>query len=387
METRNRADSSRLLRQVLTELVDAVLNSDRAADCNLELVDLINRKNDSIKRERRIADDVALALDSYMKEENIDLFKSYRDSILDFTRATLQAFEEKLIPLLDRDIDSKQQEMNSYRGKSVKAIEAFLSREPLPLLEWEIRLRYVDGGYEVRYICTSQKDLQYEFLLNSSEVEFLRTKLEAETLVKGIKLPARMGKTWVSKDPVIDFEKLDHYFLSAATLSSTNLVIYFASDEVNSSYMFHSSVSEDSSFLEIEYKDQMQTVNITSQPAMNSALNRDALTSLLSQIRVALLYLRDHKLRLSKLTLRDIDIISTMKVPDFFLTVLEILAPVISQEIALILNPSEVSVDQDQSIVTRDFLIQRLSLLGGRAETVSSLIGVPGLLDSFSGKS
>lgn len=387
METRNRADSSRLLRQVLTELVDAVLNSDRAADCNLELVDLINRKNDSIKRERRIADDVALALDSYMKEENIDLFKTYRDSILDFTRATLQAFEEKLIPLLDRDIDSKQQEMNSYRGKSVKAIEAFLSREPLPLLEWEIRLRYVDGGYEVRYICTSQKDLQYEFLLNSSEVEFLRTKLEAETLVKGIRLPARMGKTWVSKDPVIDFEKLDHYFLSAATLSSTNLVIYFASDEVNSSYMFHSSVSEDSSFLEIEYKDQMQTVNITSQPAMNSALNRDALTSLLSQIRVALLYLRDHKLRLSKLTLRDIDIISTMKVPDFFLTVLEILAPVISQEIALILNPSEVSVDQDQSIVTRDFLIQRLSLLGGRAETVSSLIGVPGLLDSFSGKS
>ncbi len=363
-----------------------MLSSDRAADCNLELVVLINRKNESIKRERRIADDVASALDSYIREENIDLFKTYRDSILDFTRATLQAFEEKLVPLLDRDIDSKQQEMNSYRAKSIKAMEAFLSREPLPLLEWEIRLRYVEGGYEVRYVCTSQKDLVYEFLLNASEVEFLKTKLEAETLVKGIKLPARMGKTWVSKDPVIDFEKLDHYYLSSAILSSTNLVITFASDEVGSSYMFHSSVSDDSSFLEIEYKDQMQSVNITSQPAMNSALNRDALMSLLGQIRVALLYLRDHKLRLSRLTLRDVDIISTMKVPDFFLTVLEILAPALSPEIASILNPTEVTVDQEHVAVTRDFLIQRLTLLGDRVETVSALIGVPGLLDSFSGK-
>lgn len=386
METRNRSENGRLIRQVLTELVDAVINSDHAADCSKELVDLENRKEESIKRERRIAEDIAGILDSYQKEENIDYFKMYRDSIVDYVRATLQAFEEKLVPALNADIDAKRQEQNAYRAKSVKAIEAFLSREPLPVVEWEIRLKYVDGGYEVRYMCTSQKDLEYEFLLNASEVEFLKSKMEADTLVKGIKLPARMGKTWVSKEPVIDFERLDHYFLSSAILSPTNLVITFVNDETSSEYRFHSSVSEDSSFLEIEYSDQLQTVNVTSQPAMNSYINREGLSSLLSQIRVALLYLRDHKLRLSRLTLRDVDVISTMKVTDFFYTVLEILSPQLTVETAAVLASGDESSEQEQGLVSRNFITQRLSLLGDRSETVSSLLGIPGFMDSLSRK-
>ncbi len=384
MESRNILEGAKLTRQVLTELIDAVVNSDRAADCSAELTDLQKRMEESIRRERDIYNQIAAVLDAYEKEEGMDQFTIYRDSILDHTRASLQGYEEKLIPALKADIDSKTQEMNSYRAKSTKAIEAFLSREPLPLLEWEIRLKYVDGGYEARYICTSQHDLQYEFLLNSSEVEFLKSKMEVDTLVKGIKLPARIGKTWVSKEPVIDFEKLDHYYLSSAVLSPTNLVLTFTNDETDSAYTFHSSVSEDSHFLEIEYRDQMQTVNITSQPAMNSAVNRGVLISLISQIRVAMLYLRDHKLRLSRLVLREIDIMATMKVTDLFYTILEILSPLITQEVTAALNSGQEPDEPDQGGITRNFIYQRLTLLGDRSNTVASFMGIPGFMDTMS---
>ncbi|EQB71443.1 MAG: hypothetical protein AMDU1_APLC00026G0006 [Thermoplasmatales archaeon A-plasma] len=203
--------------------------------------------------------------------------------------------------------------------------------------------------------------------------------MEVDTLVKGIKLPARIGKTWVSKDPVVDLKKLDHYFLSSAVLSPTNLVLTFSNDETDSSYTFHSSVSEDSHFLEIEYRDQMQTVNITSQPAMNSAVNRDVLISLISQIRVAMLYLRDHKLRLSRLILREIDILATMKVTDLFYTILEILSPLITQEVTGVLGSTQEIDDSDQGGLTRNFIYQRLSLLGDRSKTEASVHGDSGV--------
>ncbi|EQB71444.1 MAG: hypothetical protein AMDU1_APLC00026G0007 [Thermoplasmatales archaeon A-plasma] len=160
MESRNTPGGAKLTRQVLTELVDAVVNSDRAADCSAELTDLQKRMEESIRRERNIYNEIAEILDTYEKEEGMDQFTMYRDSILDHTRASLQGYEEKLIPALRADIDSKTQEMNSYRAKSTKAIEAFLSMEPLPLLEWEISPELFEGGFEARYICTSQHDLK-----------------------------------------------------------------------------------------------------------------------------------------------------------------------------------------------------------------------------------
>ncbi len=127
----------------------------------------------------------------------------------------------------------------------------------------------------------------------------------------------------------------------------------------------------------------MQTVNITSQPAMNSAVNRDVLISLISQIRVAMLYLRDHKLRLSRLILREIDILATMKVTDLFYTILEILSPLITQEVTNILSSGQENDETEQSGISRNFIYQRLSLLGNRASTVTSLMGIPGFMDTI----
>ena len=384
MDANTPSEENRLTRQVLTELEDAVLNTDRVNDCKVELQDLQSRKEEHIKRERKIREDVRSVFDSYVKDENFDFFKIYNESIMAHLESSLDDYEKKLSQHLDKDMEAKLEEMESYRAKSLRALETFFSRDPIKPLDSELSVRYVEGGYESRYRCSCPKELEYEFLLNSSEVEFLKSRLEGSVLSKGLKLPVRYAKTWVSKEPAIDYEKLDNYYMKQALISDSNLFVTFTDDGTGSEFKFHSSVSEGTTFLEVDYKDSLQTVSLTSQPALNGNINREGVNTLLSQIRTAILYLRDRKLRLSRLMLRDIDVLANLKAQDVFYTVLEILSPRLSEEVSRILTGSSSQDSNDENSINREFIASRLSLLGDRAATVSALLGISGFMDSFS---
>ncbi len=383
MPENSNPDVSRLLKQVFTELEESVLNADRVSDCKVEMQDLQSRKELHIKREKRVLDDVRGVLDAYVKEENFDDFKMYYDSILSYVGSTLDTYEKALSDLLSKDIAKKEEEMEAYRAKSVRSLETFLSRDPMESLETEINVKYLEGGYEARYRSVCQKEVEYEFILNASEVEFLKNRLEGDILVKGLKLPVRFAKAWVSKDPVLDYEKLDDYFMSQASISDNQLFVTFVNEETGSEFKFHSSTSDGAVFLEVDYKDSLQSVSLTTQPALNSNLNREAINELMNHIRTALWYLKDHKLRLVSITLRNVDIISNLKITDLFYTILEILAPKISSEVAKVIAENEPESPDGDKPLTREYLASRLALLGERAQTVSAILGVSGFTDSF----
>lgn len=383
MPENSNPDFTRLLRQILTELEEAVLNADRASDCKIELQDLQSRKDNHIKREKRIMDDIRGVMDTYVREENFENFRMYYDSILGHVGSTLDTYEAALSEYLSRDIANKEEEIESYKAKSVRSLETFLSRDPMEPIETEINVKYLEGGYEARYRSECQKEVEYEFILNASEVEFLKTRLEGGNLMKGLKLPVRFAKAWVSKDPVLDYEKLDDYFMSQASISDSQLFVTFVNDETGSEFKFHSSISDGASFLEVDYKDSLQSVSLTTQPALNSNLNREDINQLMNQIRTALWYLKDHKLRLVKITLRSVDVISNLKVADLFYTILEILVPKISNELAKAISDTTAVSQDEEKPLNREFIASRLSLLGDRAQTVSAILGIPGFTDSF----
>lgn len=376
-------ESSRLVRQVFTELEDAVLNADRVSDCKAELRDIQSRKEGHIKRERKIRDEIRSVLDSYAGEEGFEFFKMYYDNIMEHSSSSLDDYENMLSQHMDKEITAKEDEMESYRAKSIRSLEAFFSWDQIEAIESEISLHYVEGGYESRYRCVCPRELEYEFMLNASEVEFLKSRLEGSTLLKGLKLPVRFAKTWVSREPAVDFERLDTYYLTQASLSDSNLFVTFRDDETGSEFKFHSSMSEGTIFLEIDYKDTLQSVSLTSQPALNANLNRDSVNDMLTQIKTALVYLKDHKLRLSSLHLRDVDVIGSMKITDLFYTILEILSPRISAEIARVISDTGTRGPADEKPLNREYIASRLALLGDRSQTVSSLLGITGFMDSM----
>lgn len=383
MPENSNPDVPRLLKQVFTELEEAVLNADRASGCKVELQDLQARKEGHLKREKRILDDVRAVLDTYIREENFEAFRMYYDSILGYVGSSLETYEATLSDYLSRDIAKKEEEIESYRVKSVRSLETFLSRDPMDPIETEINVKYQEGGYEARYKAVCQKEVEYEFILNASEVEFLKNRLEGSVLVKGIKLPVRFAKAWVSKDPVLDYEKLDDYFMSQASISDNQLFVTFTNDETGSEFKFHSSVSDGAAFLEVDYKDSLQSVSLTTQPALNSNLNRDSLNELMNHIRTALWFLKDHKLRLVKISLRSVDVISNLKVTDLFYSILEILSQKISPELAKAIAETGTESHGDEKPLNREFVASRLAMLGDRAQTVSAILGIPGFADTF----
>ena len=104
METNKAADGASLVRRVVVELVDAILNCDRLADSMAKIDGLKKGLNERVARERRISEEMDAVLRSYEKDEKIETFKIYSDAISSFVKSSLGEYEKKLTELLDNEI-------------------------------------------------------------------------------------------------------------------------------------------------------------------------------------------------------------------------------------------------------------------------------------------
>src|SRR5579875_2958657 len=264
----DRPGRGRLLKYALTDLVDSFVNAQRAKDCEADLNAIKEKREEKIKKADHLKNSLIRLIDEFNQQEKIDSFSMYRETLISFISVTIDDFRKKITPEVTQEEKSKQEELDSYRAKSIRGIESFLSRDLLPVLDSEISLKYLNGGYEARYRCTSQQSLEYEFLLNAGEVEFLRTRLELGSLMKGIRMPVRLGKSWMSKDVVVDYEKLDEFYLVSASMSNGDLFVKLRREETDSEIKIHQTITEAALFMDIEYKDPVQAVSVTSEPAL-----------------------------------------------------------------------------------------------------------------------
>ena len=189
-------------------------------------------------------------------------------------------------------------------------MQAFLSNDPLDILDYSIGIKWVNGAYEgiARYSC--QNGIEYDFTLNIRDFEMLKESLKFSTLEKGLKIPVRSASTWIGKEPQLDYEKLDRYNLVSTTINKGNLFVVFQDFEKSSSFTFVMSRGTENSFLSVEYKDENGSMDITSQPAMNNTLEIERIEDPLDRIYGTLLELEQNRLKLSKLSVNGNDILS-----------------------------------------------------------------------------
>ncbi|MEM0158555.1 MAG: hypothetical protein QXV22_04835 [Thermoplasmataceae archaeon] len=382
MVERERSGQLKLLKYALTELVDSFVNSQRARDCDADLNAIRSKREDKIKKADDLKNSLIRQIEEFHQNEKIESFNMYRETMISFISSTMDDFKKKITPEVTQEERNKQEELDSYRAKSVRGIESFLSRDLLPVIDSEVSLRYVNGGYEAKYRCTSQQTLEYEFLLNTGEVEFLKNRLEMGALMRGIKLPVRLGKSWMSKDVVVDFEKLDDFYLSSASLSNADLFVKLRRDDTDSEIKIHHTATEANTFMDIDYKDPVQAISITSEPALNSKLDRETINAVLKQIKTTLVFLKGHKLRILRVSLRDNDVLKDMSIGDLIIAIFDILSPSMKDEMYAILNAaSGIEQVNDGNIITKDFVLERLKLLGDISIPILSMLDATGLAD------
>lgn len=369
------SEDTRMVKNIIINLVDSVVYSQRASDVKSDIEKIKREISDRLGKVNEVAAGISSVLKNYEEEDAIKAFADTRKQITEFTSMALDQYRKKLEKELTTSISEKEEEVISDETKALRSLESFLAKDPLPLEDLGITVKATEGGYEGRARYRCGQGIKYEFTLNTRNVEVFRNLLEFTSFAKGIKIPVRTGGSWIAREPAVDFERMGKYYLSSSELSKEHLISVFTNQEKGSEFRFVYSKSEETSFVHIEYKDKAETVDITSQPALNKNLDTDALRSAFDSLMESLSILEDNKLKLSRLTLNDDDLISEMRCFDFLIQVIRLLSPPVKEAFAFLIEKAGNYITEKKNGETdREYIESRLKLLGERAPEIMKLL-------------
>jgi hypothetical protein len=371
---------ARTLYYALTDLLDAISYSDRAMEDQKELEEFNNQIKARMDRVDRIKDDISKLLKNFQGESGSTGFQEYADQLLEFTGVLLGRYKDKV----SKDIASNQQEIvnsvESDRSKATKSAEAFLARDPIPVNERNFSVKFTEGAYDARIKNRCPRDIYYEFAANTKNSDLLKSQLYFAALSKGYKIPVRTAETWISKDPAVDYERMDRYYLDSAELTKQNLSVVFVDPEKESQFRIVLSRADSSIFLDVEYSDKLQKVDVTSQPALNNKLESGELTSIMDSLTRSIADLQEKKLKLLKLTLRDADVLTKMNYFDLIITIFGIIEEDVSHLITRILSGEKITISGND-VLDSEFMKDKLAMFEERAREVAAAIGMNGIMD------
>ncbi|WP_393972009.1 hypothetical protein OXIME_000610 [Oxyplasma meridianum] len=379
-DTNTSMEYARTLYYALTDLLDAISYSDRAMEDQNDLDDFNTQIKVRMDRVDKIKDDISKLLKAFQEEPNSKGFQEYADQLMEFTGVLLGKYKDKV----SKEIASNQQNIlnsvESDRSKATKSAEAFFARDPIPVNERNFSVKFVDGAYDVRIKNRCPRDIYYEFAANTKDSELLKSQLYFSSLSRGFKIPVRTAETWISKDPAVDYEKLDRYFMESAELTKQNLSVIFMDPEKESQFKIVLSRADSSIFMDVEYSDRIQKVDVTSQPALNNKLESGELTNIMDKITKNIADLQSKKLKLIKLSLRDTDILTKMNYFDLIINVFSIIEEEISPIISRLLAGEKLAIS-GSDVLDLEFLKGKLALFEERAKEVASALGMSGIMD------
>jgi hypothetical protein len=344
-----------------TELVDAVRFSENWSE-NLEHQDKATR---NIERQLEELDKLVSRMSNSF--EGLELEQEYAGDlskvVSEFVLAAVNQTKGKLESRLKATLEEYSSELNSEKLKTIKSLEAYLSVTPLPVVEEEVDVELTDGSYaaSARYKCP--EEIEYEFLLNTANSALLRSQFSLATFRKGAKIPVRLGKTWLKKEPVPDYEKLEGYNLSKAQASSGHLTAAFTKDETGAAITVVYSRSNGDSFVTVEYSDRTGKTEVTGEPALNKHLDLAFLKESMERLLAAVTELDHEKLRLAKLEYEGLDVFATMNCFGFM------------QQVVKVITGSRNLLDAMRTVDPAKAM-DRLKLLDERGAAIATALGL-----------
>ncbi len=368
-------DTVKTVKQLMFNLVDAVVYSKKSKELTQEAEERAKIFEKKTKKLDALIKELDETLRSYSKGEDLDdEFRELISKIEEFADTAALQTKRVLEQKFEKQREELKEEAEAYRIKALKSIETFLSSDPLPILDKRVTLKAVGGAYEARVRYTCAEKIEYEFLLDTKNVDLFQNPLEFSKFEKGLKIAVRLGKTWLKSELVPGYEKLDQYVLSSAEVSKTNTVATFIHEQSEKKFTFVYSKSETQSFIEVKYEDSQGSVDVNADPQLNKYLETEPLKYALENLTLALLELERHKMRLTKLVQDENDLLSSL---DFFELLLTS-SKIASQNLKKVPGATLFTEFSKEEIVQ---FVERLKLLGREGLQIASLFGIESLLE------
>ncbi len=330
-------------------------------------------------------------LSDFSKDGSRSDFKDTQARLLDFTKTILDQYKKRKSEEIGNRLIEAEKTIQLEKESLIKAIESYLALDPDLFSLTRISLKWNEGHYEGRAIYEGHIDrkicekgarmlwkmlgrddasVNFEFSLKTSAVELFAKILRSGDLKKGLKLPIGSAVGWASKEAVINFEKMDKYYVSSVEMRDSNAKITLSIDETKSDFIISYSDNSESSVLGLTYKDEAQEIDLMANSVLANNVDAASLKEISKIITDSLRMLVTYKARLVSLVALETDIIATLDAPTFL------------KACASIYHCMHVKGDGTRNSgsppidVTKDYIKERLQMLGKDADDYSELLGI-----------
>lgn len=344
---------------LFTEMADAVRYSQNWERAIREQ----DQRRTRAKQQLAELDDLRARLSSAFDSLSIDAEDSddLSRKVNEFAALAIQQTKDRINARLKSALDESISESKSEELKAKRSLESYLAATPFPVIDEEISLELSESSYSARAEYKCPAEIEYEFLLNTASSPHFRGEFTFSGARKGVRLPVRLGKAWLRKEPVPDYEKLDDYALSRARASKNHLEATFVNHQTDSEVGLVYSRSGNDSFVTIQYTDDKGTVDVTGEAALSKHLDLTLIKGAAGRLLDAIIDLRKDKLQLSKLESDGEDVLATLDLLGFM------------QRAVLVLAKSKATMAAMKKVDPK-MAIEKLKLLGpGGAKMIDTL--------------
>lgn len=346
---------------LFTELADAVRYSQNWGRSIKEQNEARTRAAEQLVELDALTSRISKAFDDLHLD--VEDSESLSRKINEFTALAIHQAKDQVKAKLKATLEDSESESRSEELKAKRSLESYLAATPLPVTDEVICLELSDGSYsaEVEYRCRGE--IEYEFLINTANSQHFRSEFTFSSVRKGVKVPVRLGKSWLRQEPVPDFEKLDEYALSNARASKNHLEATFVNHETNGVVNLVFSRSGSDAFLTIKYSDDKDRVDVTGEAALSKHLDLGLMKGVAGRLLDDVLDLSKDKLQLTRLESVGEDILATLNCLGFM------------QRVAVVLVQSKESMEE-MSKVDSKMAIERLKQLGPGGTKIIEILGL-----------
>lgn len=230
----------------------------------------------------------------------------------EFVGLAIQQVKDRIKAKLKSTVEESESDAKSDELKAKRSLESYLAATPLPVIDEEISLELSDGSYAAgaRYVCPG--DIEYEFMLNTAASPQFRSEFTFAAIRKGVRIPVRLGRTWLKKEPVPDYEKMDGYSLAKAKASKNHLEATFVSHDTGANVELVFSRSGTEGFVTVEYSAGSDKVEVTAEAGLSKYLDLPTMKVAAGKLLNAINDLSKSKLQLSRLECAGEDVLATL---------------------------------------------------------------------------
>ncbi len=291
-----------LLNRISTLLADSVKHSElsRKASAGAELKE--REWVDAVSTLDGLGEQISLMVKKYDEEHTGLELADFRRQVNEFVAAAIEQKKAVLAKVAQAEKKELEQSAASERVAATKSLEAFFMQNTLPVSSKTVFVKFDGSSYEARAKYRCPQELEFEFLLDASASREFRSPLMFSQFARDVRVPVRMSKSWLKREGVADFARLDKYILASAEVTPITTTVVLEPPEETSSVTFVLSTLEGNQTLTAEYRQGEQSSEITSEPALNKFLKRDVIIDSLISMRKLVCSLEGHKIKLTKLS-------------------------------------------------------------------------------------